>query len=64
MFRPLDTGGLDGRLAGGAETARCLVVRMGLVATWGLRGVDPLAWLAWVLCRRGTWRWPNALAVR
>lgn len=56
MFRPLDTGRLNWLFAGNPEAAHNLAVLMGLVATCRLQGIDPAAYLAWALDRRGTWR--------
>ncbi|MCB9508470.1 MAG: IS66 family transposase [Myxococcales bacterium] len=56
LFRPLDTGRLNWLFASSPEAAHNLAVLMGLVATCRLKGVDPQAYLAWALDRRGTWR--------
>ena len=56
LFRPLDTGRLNWLFAGNPEAAHNLAVLMGLVATCRLQGIDPAAYLAWALDRRGTWR--------
>jgi|JI6StandDraft_1071083.scaffolds.fasta_scaffold229238_1 transposase len=63
LFRPLDTGRLNWLFAGSTEAAHNLAVLMGLVATCRLQGVDPQAYLAWVLDRRGTRRQRYALPV-
>ena len=56
LFRALDSGRLNWLFAGSAESAHNLAILMGLVATCRLQHVDPQAYLAWALDRRGTAR--------
>lgn len=56
LFRALDSGRLNWLFAGSADSAHNLAILMGLVATCRLQGIDPQAYSAWALDRRGTWK--------